>query len=138
MKVLLDSDVILDFFLGRELFYKNSTQIFKLCENKNIEGFTTPVIISNVFYILKKEYGNTFSLECIKDLIEIIDIVNISKNSIQQAIDSEFSDFEDALQSYSAEEYKMDCIITRNTKDYKNSKLKVMIPQDFIDFQNKR
>jgi len=131
--VLIDSDVILDFFFDREPFAEYATQIFVLCENNTIKGFTTPVIISNVYYLLNKIAKHEVIVEKLKQLLNIIDIVEIDKDIIIDALNSNFKDFEDALQNYAAESSdKIKVILTRNTKDYQKSKLAVFSPEMYL------
>lgn len=133
VKILIDTDVILDFFFDREPFSENAAKILSLCESKEIKGFVTPVIISNVYYILRQTAKHEKVIEKLKMLVSIAEILVINKDSILQALNSDFKDFEDALQNYSAELYKeIDIIITRNTKDYKNSSLGVMTLDNYL------
>jgi len=131
--ILIDTDVILDFFFDREPFSENAAKILSLCESKEITGFVTPVIISNVYYLLRQTAKHEKVIEKLKMLVSITEILVINKDSVVQALNSEFKDFEDALQNYSAELNKeIDIIITRNTKDYKNSSLGVMTPDNYL------
>ena len=132
-KILIDTDVILDFFFDREPFSENAAKILSLCESKEITGFVTPVIISNVYYLLRQAAKHEKVIEKLKLLVSITEVLVIDKASIVEALNSEFKDFEDALQNYSAEQNKeIDIIITRNTKDYKNSSLGVMTPDSYL------
>lgn len=131
--ILIDTDVILDFFLDREPFSENAAQVLSLCEKKEITGFVTPVIVSNAYYLLSQKGKQEKVIEKLKILLTIIEILIIDKNSIIVALNCNFKDFEDALQNYSAElNGKIDIIITRNVKDYKKSKLPIMSPEDFL------
>lgn len=135
-KVLIDTDVILDFFFDREPFSESAAKILSLCESKEITGFITPVIVSNVYYLLRQNAKHEKVIEKLKMLISITEIVVINRDSILQALNSKFKDFEDALQNYSAELNKdIDVIITRNIKDYKNSSLAVMTPDNYLKIQ---
>ena len=131
--VLIDSDVILDFFLDREPFCKNASLILSLCEKKKIKGLLTPLIVSNVFYMLRKISKREIVIARLKELISFVDIAEINKQVVIDSLNSDFSDFEDALQNYAAEQSrKIDAIITRNTKDYKHSSLNVLTPTEFL------
>ena len=133
IRILLDTDVILDFFFDREPFAESAAIILSLCESKEIIGCITPVIISNVYYLLRQTAKHEKVIEKLKMLISITEILLIDRNSIIQALNSDFKDFEDALQNYAAELNKeIDLIITRNTKDYKNSSLSVMTPDNYL------
>ena len=134
-KVLIDTDVILDFFFDREPFSENAAKILSLCEKKVIAGFVTPVIISNVYYLLSQKAKQEKVIEKLKVLLSIIDVLIIDKNSILVALNSDFKDFEDALQNYAAElNGAINLIVTRNTKDYKKSELGVMNPEDLLKY----
>lgn len=137
LKVLIDTDVILDFFFDREPFSENAAKILSLCEKKLIAGFVTPVIISNVYYLLSQKGKQEKVIEKLKVLLSIIDVLTIDKNSILVALNSDFKDFEDALQNYAAElNGEINIIVTRNTKDYKKSELGVMNPEDLLKYIN--
>ena len=131
--VLIDTDVILDFFFDREPFSENAAQVLSLCEKKIVIGFITPVILSNVYYLLSQKGKQEKVIEKLKSLISFLEILNIDKNAITTALNSDFKDFEDALQNYSAEQNgTINTIITRNTKDYKKSNLGVITPEEFL------
>lgn len=131
--VLIDTDVIMDFFFDREPFAEYATEILNLCEEKKIIGFTTPVIISNVYYLLSKVAKHQIIIEKIKQLLTIVDIVKMDKNVVLNSLNSDFKDFEDALQNFSAvENGKIKIILTRNIKDFKKSKLAVLTPETYL------
>ncbi len=132
-RILLDSDVILDYFFDREPFAKESAIIFTLCEKKKINAFVTPVIISNVYYLIKKITSSKKAKQNISLLLSITNVLIVDKSIILQALSSDFNDFEDALQNYSAENNKsISAIITRNIKDYKHSNIAVLTPADYV------
>jgi predicted nucleic acid-binding protein len=131
--VLIDTDVILDFFLDREPFSENAAAILSMCEKNERAGFVTPVIISNVYCILSQENKQEKVLDKLKNLLLIIDVLVIDKTTILVALNSHFKDFEDALQNFTAElNGAIDLIITKNTKDYKKSQIGVMSPVAFL------
>jgi predicted nucleic acid-binding protein len=131
--VLIDTDVLLDFFFDRKPFATYSAKILNLCAEKEIKGFTTPVIISNVYYLLRKTAKHDIIVEKIKQLLTIIDIVKMDRHVVLNALNSEFKDFEDALQNFSAvEDEEIKIILTRNIKDFKKSKLAVLTPETYL------
>jgi len=131
--VLIDSDIILDFFFDREPFSENAAQVLSLCEKKIISGYITPIILSNVYYLLSQKGKQEKVIEKLKSLVSFLEILNVDKNAIISALNSDFKDFEDALQNFSAEQNgTINTIITRNTKDYKKSKIGVLTPEDFL------
>lgn len=133
-RILVDTDVILDFFFDREPFSDNAAKILSLCEAKQIVGHVTPVIISNVYYLLRQTAKHEKVIEKLKLLIAITEVLIMDRNVVLQALNTDFKDFEDALQNYSAELSKqIDLIITRNIKDYKLSALAVMTPKNYLN-----
>lgn len=131
--IFIDSDVILDYFFDRKPFSNDSLKIFQLCEQNKVKAFVTPVIVSNIYYLLRKVSSDSVVREHIKKLLLLVSILDIPKNTILKAIDSNFKDFEDALQNYASEFHsEIETIVTRNIKDFKESKLSVMTPKEFL------
>ena len=135
-KILIDTDVILDFFFDRKPFSKYATSIISLCEANKIKGFITPVICSNVYYLLKQTSSHDRVIDKLKQLLTITDVLLMDKEVIQNALNSRFNDFEDALQNFAAIKHcEIDAIITRNLKDYKKSKIGVLTPETYVKSQ---
>ncbi|MFF5381553.1 type II toxin-antitoxin system VapC family toxin [Pedobacter suwonensis] len=131
--VLLDSDILLDFFLKREPFLDHASKILNLCAIKAVNGFVTGLIIANTYYLLRKHFQHKDILADFKILFTFLDVLIIDKSVIISSIDSDFLDFEDALQNFSAENNSLiKTIVTRNIKDYKKSKLSVLTPEMFL------
>ncbi len=137
-KVLIDTDVILDFFFDRKPFSEDSAIILAMCERKQIEGFITPVIVSNVYYLLRRTAQHAKVLEKLKQLLTITHVLQMNKQIIEDALNSDFKDFEDALQNFSAIRYgEIEAIITRNIKDFKKSEISIMTPDSFVKYMVK-
>ena len=132
-KVLIDTDVLMDFFFDRKPFAKYSIELLNLCAENKVDGFTTPVIISNVYYLLRITANHNIIVEKLKQLLTIIDIVSIDKYAVLDALNSDFKDFEDALQNFSAiENGEIKIIETRNLKDFKKSELAILTPESYL------
>lgn len=132
-RVLIDSDVILDSFFNREPFVEYSTAILSMCELKKIRGFLTPLIYSNVYYLLRQTAKHEKVIEKLKQLFQITDILQMDRIVVENALNSGFKDFEGSLQNFSAvNNGKIDLILTRNFNDYKNSELGVFTPETYI------
>jgi len=132
-RVLIDTDVILDFFFDRKPFAEYATEILNLCEENKLSGFTTPLIISNVYYLLRKTAKHDIIVEKIKQLLSIIEIIKMNKNAVFNALNSEFKYFDDALQNFSAmENGEISVILTRNIKDFKKSELAILAPETYL------
>ena len=132
-KILIDTDVILDFFFDRKPFSESSAIILNMCERKHIQGFVTPVIISNSYYLLRRNAQHDKVIDKLKQLLSITDVLNMNKQIIVNAINSNFKDFEDALQNFAAvSNGDIDVIVTRNVKDFKKSEIAVLTPESFL------
>jgi len=131
--ILIDTDVLLDFLYERELFYEDSARILNLCDLNKITGWLTPVILANIYYILRKSYTHIEIVVKLRELLKILKVLLMDNDTVLFALNSEFTDFEDALQNYAAEHNgEITHVITRNTKDYKHSLLEVLPLSEFI------
>jgi len=132
-RVLIDSDVILDSLFDRQPFSEYATQIFSMCEQKKIVGYLTPVIYSNVYYLLRQTASHEKVIEKLKQLLEITEVLKMDKGVVKNALYSGFKDFEDSLQNFAAVNFgSIDIILTRNLKDYKYSELGVFTPETYL------
>ena len=131
-KVFIDTDIVLDVALAREPFFSASKIILAMAENNIIIGNISSNCIVNIYYILKKSGGDNKARKFILNIVKYITVITIDHQNVLEALKSKFSDFEDALQHSSAVENRCEYIITRNIEDYKNSKIKVLLPEEFI------
>lgn len=133
MKVLIDTNVILDVLYKRENFYKDSLNVWKLCETKQIDGYISALSIPNIVYVLRSELDFDKTLEIIKIISLVFNIYDLKEDIIMEAAEHKYNDYEDALQTITAEKLKCKCIITRNVKDFKESKILAIKPSEFIE-----
>ncbi|GHV41635.1 PIN domain-containing protein [Spirochaetia bacterium] len=131
-KVFVDSDVILDVALARKPFLKNSKMLLNLAQNDIIHGFTSSICTANIHYFLRKELGEKEARLFLSGLISFISILGVDHTITLNALKSDFGDFEDALQYGAALQNGCSYIISRNTEDYKNSKIQVYTPDEFL------
>lgn len=133
MVVLVDTNIILDVFMNREPYAEEARIIMNKCANREIIGYLAAHSIPNLFYILRKAYSQKERRRLIRNLCDIFRISDLNKEKIIAAVeDEEFSDFEDCLQEECAVEAAADYIITRNSGDYKTSRIKVIAPREFV------
>jgi predicted nucleic acid-binding protein len=137
-KVFIDSDVILDLLCRREPFYSSAAEVFTLGDSKIIELVTTPVVIANVFYMLRKVLGIEKAKELLRKLRILLSVVSVDEKVVDLALNSKFSDFEDGLQYYTARENAIRIILTRNCKDYKEKDVLVQTPEDYLKAGRKK
>jgi predicted nucleic acid-binding protein len=134
-RVLLDTNVILDFLLKREPNYKDAQIIIEKIVNGNVHGYITASMVTDIFYILQKTNGKTFALNSLADLLIILDVLTVYRDDIYSILHSGWDDFEDALQAHVAIRNGMNAIVTRNIKDYKKVKnIDIILPLDFIQY----
>ncbi|MDR0796877.1 MAG: PIN domain-containing protein [Tannerella sp.] len=134
-RVLLDTNVILDFLLKREPNYGCAQTIIKEIVYGNTQGYITASIATDIFYVLRKTNGKLFALNSLADLLIILDVLTVYRDDVYSVLNSGWDDFEDALQAYVAVRSGMDAIITGNIKDYqKTQNIDIVFPHDFIHY----
>ena len=136
--VFLDTNIILDFFLGRLPFAIDAAKILTLSENKKIHTYVSTLTIATSYYILRKKYTHQQIIIEFKKLSDFVEILPLNKTNVFNSYNSEFDDFEDSLQNEVAiESGVITTFITRNFRDFRYSKLKIQSPEEFLDNFNK-
>ena len=131
-KIFLDTNIVLDFLGERAEFYDSVAKVLTLADKKKIKVFTSPTSIGNTFYVLSKYENAKIALEKIRKFKLLCSISVMDEEVVEKAINSDFKDFEDAMQYYSAISANCDLIITRNEKDFKNSMIPVMNAESYL------
>ncbi len=126
-RVLLDTNIIIDLLAKREPFDQDAKKLFTLADKKKFTLFSSALSIANVSYVLLKKRKPEETKQILRKLKFLVGILNLDERVINLALnDSEFKDFEDGLQYYSALENNIDIIATRNLKDFQNSNIPAM------------
>ena len=133
--VLFDTNILLDIALKREPHFKEAFLLFKLLNDEKINGSVTATTITDIYYIIKKGKGYEIAIGFVSNLIETVVIIGIDKSIIKKAIEADMKDFEDAIQISAAQSFNVDCIITRNKKDFKDIRMEVFTPSEFLERQ---
>lgn len=133
MKVLIDTNVVLDVLCKREGFYEDAARIMKYCEVNKITGVISALTIPNIVYIMRKELDAQKTRDVIEKLQLVFTIADLKSDDIKKALSMNFKDFEDALQSACASRIKADYIITRNIRDFINSKVTAIKPTELLE-----
>ena len=132
-KVFIDSDIFLDIFLAREPHNLNSSKVLDISSIKSgYLLFTTSICIANIYYFINKAFDKTTATDILKIILSRVQIIQTSGKAIQSALTSDFKDIEDAFQYYSAVEFGINTIVTRNKKDYKTSSIPIFTPTEFL------
>ena len=130
--VLCDINFILDIFLEREPFYAPAARIFAMIEAKHLKGYLCANSFPTLFYILAKELKRDKAMRVLEKVRIVFRVATVDEKVIDLSLASDFKDFEDVVQSYSAVNAKVDCLITRNKTDYFTDILSIMTPEEFL------
>lgn len=133
MRVLIDTNVILDLLCNRPSFSDDAARIFRLCEIRAIEGVISALSIPNIVYIMRKELDENKIQEIIRMMSTILSIEDLRGDDMLKAAMLPIRDFEDALQSLCATRIKADFIVTRNLKDFANSRVMAIKPSELLE-----
>ncbi|MGA9995048.1 MAG: PIN domain-containing protein [Pyrinomonadaceae bacterium] len=133
MRVLLDTDVVLDVILAREPFAKIAAELFDLSEQGLFEAYIAGITPLNIFYIARKAKSSGDLRKAVKELLLSTHVCPVTHEILSQAFALPFSDYEDAVQHASATASGLDAIVTRNLEDYKNATLPIFSPTDFLN-----
>lgn len=134
INILIDSNIILDVVQEREPFTSNAKNILSQCITRRINGFVTAHSLCDIFYILRKDKTLAERLSLIGTLCKYVTVLSERQSDFEDiANNPETRDLEDSLQMVCAENYALDYIVTRNTKDFSASKIPAIKPDTFIN-----
>ena len=131
-KVFLDTNIIVDLIADRKPFSKFAIEIFQSFESNKIQLFTSSHSIATTYYLLKKFVDDKSLRYTLLGLLEYLTVIPVNTDILSKGLRSKQKDFEDAVQIFCATSIeKMDCIVTRNVKDFKGSEIPVLAPDEF-------
>lgn len=132
-KILIDTNILLDYLLEREPFFEDAKSIMVLCADGKVKGCIAAHSVLNMFFILRKDFNAKERREVLSNLCSIFDVEGIDKTKLLSGLENEdFSDFEDCLQMECAKSYGASYIVTRNVADYSTSEIKAIMPKDYL------
>jgi len=130
-KVFLDTNIIVDLFADRNPFSKYSIEIFKKAEEKKIKLFTSSHSIATTHYLLKKYLEEEILRDVLYNLLDYVTVIAVDTDVLKKGLRSKHKDFEDSIQILCASSVeKIDCIVTRNIKDFRDSEILVLTPDE--------
>jgi len=132
MKLLLDTNVLLDVLAKREPFYDDSASIWAYVEAGRAEGVVSAISFNNVYYIVRRFSNRPKAIRAVETLSQLFQVAPVNARVIQKAIASSIKDFEDAIQWASDTEVGIDRIITRNTQDFPTDLPVALSPTEFL------
>ena len=130
--ILIDLNIVLDVLQKREPFFDASARLLGLVESGAVTGYVAAHSVTTLFYLIQKDKSAADARAIITNLLQFLQILPVNQNTIEQALNLDFRDFEDSVQMITAVQGKVDCLITRNIKDYQPALLPVMQPVDFL------
>lgn len=132
-KAFVDTNILIDLIADRKPFSKFAIELFSKAESKRVRLFTSSHTIATTHYLLKKHLSEKELREILLDLLDYITVVAVDIEVIKRGLKSKHKDFEDAIQIIAAQSIdKMECIVTRNVKDFKDAEIVVLSPDEFV------
>jgi len=132
MKILIDTNVVLDILLQRQPWYANASLIFSFAQQNYIESYISASAITDIFYIAQKDIGKSNARAAIKILLQVFRPATVTDSHIYQALESGWDDFEDSVQFIVGKELSVDYIVTRNTQDFFSGNIPAVTPEQFV------
>lgn len=130
--LLIDANIILDVLLNRPDYVKDSAMIWKLCETEQMKGYVSTLTFANLVYIMRKQLDPEKIEDVFHKLNLIFEFADFSVSDLTHAADLNWKDFEDAVQSVTAERIHADYIITRNVRDFSKSRVMAFTPPELL------
>lgn len=138
MKALIDTCIIIDVLQSRKPFSTDAEKIFLLAANNQFTGYITAKSTTDIYYLTHRlTHSDKSSREVLSKLFTLFEVIDTAGIDCQRAIPSTVSDYEDAVLIETALRFKVNCIVTRNTKDFINSSVTVYSPEEFINILEK-
>lgn len=131
--LLIDTNIILDLLSKRKNFYQEAQELFTLADEQEIKLYISSLTFANTHYLLTKELNSNEARKVLIKFKLLVTILPLDDKILELALSSDFNDFEDAIQYYTAMENDLNIIITRNKKDFKISKLPVLTAKEYLN-----
>ena len=133
LKILLDTNIILDVLADRAPFSDVAMEIFKLCELRRLEGVIYALSIPKLVYVMRRELDRSQIAEVLQKLTALFEIADMKADDLRKAAALPIADYEDALQSVCAQRIGADYIVTRNLKDFQGSSITAIKPSELLE-----
>ena len=133
MKLLIDTNIVLDVLLKREPYYNDAVEVMNLARHKNIQEYVSASAMTDIYYIAYRQIKDKKLVEeLLGKLLKIVSVAAVSEEEILKALELKWSDFEDAGQYSVALLSEMEGIITRNPKDYQEENINIWLPEKIL------
>lgn len=130
MRVLIDTNIGLDFLQEREPFVENAARLFERIDEGEIEGFIAATTITNTYYIIRPVAGRAVAQDAITQVLNDLNICAVDLEILEQALALNFEDFEDAVQYVCVVAHGVDAIVTRDASGFTNAEIPVVLPEE--------
>ncbi|MEG4627306.1 PIN domain-containing protein [Microcoleus sp. w1-18aA5] len=132
MKILIDTNIIVDVALEREPFFAESDRILTFVEEAQIQGYISASTFSDLYYIIRRDRGRDWTLDFLRQLATFCQVATVDNSVISMALTCKFKDFEDAIQYSTAVINLIDAIVTRNPRDFPVNTPRIVTPNQLI------
>ncbi|MEG3893100.1 MULTISPECIES: PIN domain-containing protein [unclassified Microcoleus] len=132
MKILIDTNIIVDVALDREPFFSESDRILTFVEEAQIQGYISASTFSDLYYIIRRDRGRDWTLDFLRQLATFCQVATVDNSVISMALTCNFKDFEDAIQYSTAVINRIDAIVTRNPRDFPVTTPRILTPNQLI------
>lgn len=133
MKILIDTNIVLDLMLRRDPFYDTAAAVLGLSKKNNVQEYISASAVTDIYYISYRQLRDKrIVMNLLKELLTVVSVAGVSKNEILRALELDWNDFEDSVQYSVALLQGMDCMITRNLHDYEKSEIPVFLPEQAL------
>ena len=133
MKLLIDTNIVLDVLLKREPFYQDAVKVMNMAQYDDVQEYISASAVTDIYYIAYRQIKDRASvLELIKRLLMVVSVAAVSEREIRNALKRGWKDFEDAVQYSVAFLNEMDGLITRNPKDYEEADINIWSPEQVL------
>jgi len=129
--LFVDTDIVLDLLARREPFYKAASRLFSLAETGDISLAVSSLTFSNLFYILRKQISAKHAHEVLRSFKQLVTVVAVNDAIVEKALNAGFTDFEDAIQYYSALDVGCSVLLTRNVRHFRKAEIAVMTAETY-------
>lgn len=132
MRLLIDANIVLDVLQNREPHVHASSLLWKLCETEQAEGFISALTFANLVYVMRRELSPERTNDILSMLRMVFSVVDLRESDMVRAAEMKWADFEDAVHAATAERIQADYIITRNIRDFGDSRIPALTPPEFL------
>ena len=134
-RILVDTNIVLDLLAKRTEFFREAQELFTLSDKKEVKLYISSLTFVNTYYILSQKLKIDNARKVLRKFKVLVEVLPVDDKIIELSLESDFKDFEDAIQYYTAIENEINIIVTRNLKDFKTAKIPVLTAKDYIEMR---